>query len=251
MYKTCTKVRKRPDSECQRENVYLKHFETTGGYIDTTCPAYLARLRYVLLSKLFTFYSQFWINKDTTVFFSASLLTFICSTDIDTLQSTDTQRRSQDFQRGGGRFFIEKAKRGASEASVAYVCLCVLLELESLVGSGVKPRKTFHFLAFESPVPDCEKIDILNAFFLSEFFQYNDDFYGHLYGDVYGDNFVATNFLNSLFLFFPLYDFNFILLASERASQGASLANISVTPTDPTPLATRLILYSVRSAMYL
>ena len=99
--------------------------------------------------------------------------------------------------------------------------------------------------------PDCEKIDILNAFFLSEFFQYNDDFYGHLYGDVYGDNFVATNFLISLFLFFPLYDFNFILLASERASQGASLANISVTPTDPTPLATRLILYSVRSAMYL
>ena len=161
MYKTCTKVRKRPDSECQRENVYLKHFETTGGYIDTTCPAYLARLRYVLLSKLFTFYSQFWINKDTTVFFSASLLTFICSTDIDTLQSTDTQRRSQDFQRGGGRFFIEKAKRGASEASVAYVCLCVLLELESLVGSGVKPRKTFHFLAFESPIlrenwhPEC------------------------------------------------------------------------------------------------
>ena len=57
-------------------------------------------------------------------------------------------------------------------------------------------------------------------FFLSEFFQYNDDFYG----DFYGDTFVATNFLISLFLFFPLYDFNLILLASERASQGASLA---------------------------
>ena len=37
-------------------------------------------------------------------------------------------------------------------------------------------------------------------FFLSEFFQYNDDFYGDLYGDFYGDvhvivdTFVATNF---------------------------------------------------------
>ena len=60
-------------------------------------------------------------------------------------------------------------------------------------------------------------------FFHSEFFQYNDDFYGDLYGDFYGDTFVATNFLISLFLF-PLYDFNFILLASERASQRASLA---------------------------
>ena len=31
-------------------------------------------------------------------------------------------------------------------------------------------------------------------FFLSEFFQYNDDFYG----DFYGNTFVATNFLISL-----------------------------------------------------
>ena len=36
--------------------------------------------------------------------------------------------------------------------------------------------------------------------------------------------FVATNFLISLFLVFPLYDFNLILLASQRASQRASLA---------------------------
>ena len=50
------------------------------------------------------------------------------------------------------------------------------------MGSGVKPRKTFHLKA-----PDCEKIDILNAFVLSEFFQYNDDFYGDFYGDLYGD----------------------------------------------------------------
>ena len=53
------------------------------------------------------------------------------------------------------------------------------------VGSGVKPRKTFHFLGFESPRlqenwhPEC--------FSLSEFFQYNDDFYGNFYGDLYGD----------------------------------------------------------------
>ena len=33
-----------------------------------------------------------------------------------------------------------------------------------------------------------------------------------------GNTFVATNFLISLFLFFPLYYFYFILLASQRAS---------------------------------
>ena len=64
-------------------------------------------------------------------------------------------------------------------------------------------------------------------FFLSEFFQYNDDFYGDLYGYFYGDfccdTFVATNFLISLFLFFPLCAFNLILLASQTASQRASL----------------------------
>ena len=76
-------------------------------------------------------------------------------------------------------------------------------------------------------------------FFLSEFFQYNDDFcgnlYGDFYGDFYGDTFVATDFLISLFLFFPLYDLNFILLASQRASQGASLAKggESVAPNNP------------------
>ena len=37
------------------------------------------------------------------------------------------------------------------------------------------------------------------------------DLYGDFYGDFYGDTFVATNFLISLFLFFPLYDFSFIL----------------------------------------
>ena len=62
--------------------------------------------------------------------------------------------------------------------------------------------------------PDCEKIDILNPF-LSEFFQYNDDFYGDLYGDFYGDfyvivdTFVATNFLislsSSLYMIFILF----------------------------------------------
>ena len=81
-----------------------------------------------------------------------------------------------------------------------------------------------HSISLHLKAPDCEKIDILNAVFLSEFFQYNDDFYG----DFYGDTFVATNFLISLFLFFP-HDFNFILLASERASQRAS----QVAPIPP------------------
>ena len=59
-------------------------------------------------------------------------------------------------------------------------------------------------ISLDLKAPDCEKIDILNTFFLSEFFQYNDDFYGDLYGDFYGDfygivdTFVATNFLISL-----------------------------------------------------
>ena len=42
---------------------------------------------------------------------------------------------SQDFQRGRVDFLLKRAKQGASEASVAYVRLCVFLELESLVGS--------------------------------------------------------------------------------------------------------------------
>ena len=63
-------------------------------------------------------------------------------------------------------------------------------------------------ISLDLKAPDCEKIDILNTFFLSEFFQYNDDFYGDLYGDLYGDfygdfygivdTFVATNFPISL-----------------------------------------------------
>ena len=62
-------------------------------------------------------------------------------------------------------------------------------------------REDIHYT---TQTPDCEKIDILNTFFLSEFFQYNDDFYGDLYGDFYGDfygivdTFVATNFPISL-----------------------------------------------------
>ena len=136
---------------------------------------------------------------------------------------------------------MKRAKQGAREASVAYVRLCVFLELESLVGSGR------HSISLHLKVPDCEKIDILNAFFLSEFFQYNDDFYGDFYGDLYGDlygdfygdfygdTFVATNFLISLFLFFPLYDFYLILLASQRAFQRASLAKGGSRSHSPTP----------------
>ena len=70
-------------------------------------------------------------------------------------------------------------------------------------------------ISLDLKAPDCEKIDILNTFFLSEFFQYNDDFYGDLYGDFYGDfyvivdTFVATNFLislsSSLYMIFILF----------------------------------------------
>ena len=114
------------------------------------------------------------------------------------------------------------------------------------VPGGFQDEAPRHSISLHFKAPDYEKIDILNAFFLSEFFKYNDDFYGDLYGgfygDYYGDTFVATNFLISLFLFFPLYDFNFILLASERASQRASLAKgakggRSRPPTPPPPPA--------------
>ena len=58
--------------------------------------------------------------------------------------------------KGGGRFFIDKGKAGSAR------CLRTFMRLfgtgvpgsfrgEALVVSGVKPRKTFHFLAFESP----------------------------------------------------------------------------------------------------
>ena len=62
-------------------------------------------------------------------------------------------------------------------------------------------REDIHYT---TQTPDCEKIDILNTFFLSELFLYNDHFYGDLYGDYYGDfygivdTFVATNFPISL-----------------------------------------------------
>ena len=94
------------------------------------------------------------------------------------------------FKGGGeGRFFIEKGKAGSERCLRRWV-------------PGWSPGR--HSISLDLKAPDCEKIDILNAFFLSEFFQYNDDFYG----DLYGDTFVATNFLISLFLLFPLYDFN-------------------------------------------
>ena len=61
------------------------------------------------------------------------------------------------------------------------------------------------------------------------------DLYCDFYGDLFGDTFVATNFLISLFLFFPLYDFNLILLGSQRASQWASLAKGWAGRTDRPP----------------
>ena len=44
-----------------------------------------------------------------------------------------------------------------------------------------------HSISLDLKAPNCEKIDILNAFFLYEFFQYNDDFYGDVYGDLYSN----------------------------------------------------------------
>ena len=78
-------------------------------------------------------------------------------------------------------------------------------------------------------------VPYVGADFYADFYgDLYSDLYGDFYGDFYGDTFVATNFLISLFLFFPLYDFYFILLASQRASQRASLAKRgSVAPTDP------------------
>ena len=66
-------------------------------------------------------------------------------------------------------------------------------------------------ISLDLKAPDCEKIDILNTFFLSEIFQYNDDFYGDLYGDFYVIvvTLVATNFLispsSSLYMIFILF----------------------------------------------
>ena len=60
------------------------------------------------------------------------------------------------FKGGGGvDFLLKRAKQGASEASIAYARLCVFLELESLVGS----------ISLHLKATDCERIDILNAFF--------------------------------------------------------------------------------------
>ena len=155
----------------------------------------------------------------------------------------NNQGRSQDFQRGGGSIFYWKgqSRERAKRALLTYVYASFWNWSPWWVQVG-KPLKTFHFLAFENPRlrenwhPEC--------FFLSEFFQHNDDFYGDfcgdLYGDFYGDTFVATNFLISLFLFFPLYDFYFILLASQRASQSRISSKRGGRSHPPNPLATRL-----------
>ena len=135
------------------------------------------------------------------------------------------QGRSQDFQRGGVDFLLKRAKQGANEASVAYVG-----------GFRGEAPEDIPFPWIWKPQIARKLTSWMN--FLSEFFQYIDDFYGDFYDDFYGDTFVATNFLISLFLFFPLYDFNLILLASQRASQRASLAKGGeVSRTHRPPLA--------------
>ena len=92
-----------------------------------------------------------------------------------------------------------------------------------------------HSISLHLKATDCEKIDILNAFFPLNFSNimttFMVTFMATFMVTFMVTLFVATSFLISLFLFFPLYDFNSILLTSERASQRASL---------PTPLATPL-----------
>ena len=91
----------------------------------------------------------------------------------------------------GDRFFIEKGKAGSERSER---CLRWWVPRWS-------PGR--HSISLDLKAPDCEKIEILNAFFLSEFFQYIDIIYGGFYGGFCGDTFVATNFLIFLFLFFP------------------------------------------------
>ena len=113
---------------------------------------------------------------------------------------------SQDFQRGRVDFLLKREKQGASEASIAYVD-----------GFRGEAQEDIPFPWIWKP-QIARKLTSWMFFFLSKFFKYNDDIYGDLCGDLYGDTFVATNFLISLFLLFSLYYFNFILLASQRAS---------------------------------
>ena len=70
--------------------------------------------------------------------------------------------------KGGVEFLLKRAKQGASEVSVAYVRLCVFLEPDSLVGSGVKSRWK-KSISLDLKAPDCEEIDILNTFFTLNF----------------------------------------------------------------------------------
>ena len=71
----------------------------------------------------------------------------------------------------GVDFLLKRAKQGASEASVAYIGGFQVEAPENIPFPWIwKPQiaRNWH--------PEC-------IFFLSEFFQYNDDFYGDLYGD--------------------------------------------------------------------
>ena len=77
-----------------------------------------------------------------------------------------SQGRSQDFQRGGGwgvDFLLKRAKQGASEVGVAYVRLCVFLELDPPGGFRGKVEGK-NPISLDLKAPDCEKIDILNTF---------------------------------------------------------------------------------------
>ena len=86
--------------------------------------------------------------------------------------------------------------------------------------------------------PDCEKIDILNAFFSLNFSNTMTTFMA-----TFMATFTATLLWRLTFKFLsfssPLYDFNLILLASQRAS----LAKGEIGRTHrPPPLATRLVM---------
>ena len=133
-----------------------------------------------------------------------------------TLASQINQGRNQDFQRGG-RFFIEKGKAGSERSER---CLRRWVP-------GWSPGR--HSISLDLKAPDCEKIDILNAFFFSLNFS-----------NTMTTFMVTFNFLISLLLFFPLYDFNFFISFSKGISGKRGVGH---PPTPPWLRACKLYIY--------
>ena len=134
--------------------------------------------------------------------------------------------------KGGGVDFL--LKRARERALLTYV-YASFWNWSPWWVLGCSPER--HSISLHLKAPNCEKIDILNAFSLWIF-----PIQWRLLWRLLRLHFVATNFQISLF-FFPQYDFNLIILASQRASLAKGGGGVGGRSHPPTPLASMVRIY--------